>query len=119
MAGSSYGSGSAGGGDVGPVTGRRPAPGEASGDEVPEHATFGNGTFANGVSGRGTPGNGIGMSGHGSLGGLAADLVRLLPPHLVTEEQTAAVLDRPAGGVEAVDRRFGDRAPLRGRRVPR
>ncbi|WP_437060021.1 aminotransferase class III-fold pyridoxal phosphate-dependent enzyme [Streptomyces sp. enrichment culture] len=51
--------------------------------------------------------------------GPAGNVVRLMPPLIVTEEQMTAVLDRLADALEAVDRRFGDSAPLRGRRAPR
>ncbi|MFC8570888.1 aminotransferase class III-fold pyridoxal phosphate-dependent enzyme [Streptomyces sp. NPDC057245] len=51
--------------------------------------------------------------------GPAANVVRLMPPLIVTEEQMTAVLDRLADALEAVDRRFGDSAPLPGRRAQR
>ncbi|MDG9726893.1 aminotransferase class III-fold pyridoxal phosphate-dependent enzyme [Streptomyces sp. DH41] len=46
--------------------------------------------------------------------GPSANVVRLLPPLIVTEEQTTAVLDRLADAVETVDRSRGDHAPPRG-----
>ena len=51
--------------------------------------------------------------------GPAGNVVRLMPPLIVTEEQMTAVLDRLADALEAVDRRFGDSAPLPGRRTQR
>ncbi|NEC34774.1 aminotransferase class III-fold pyridoxal phosphate-dependent enzyme, partial [Streptomyces rubrogriseus] len=52
--------------------------------------------------------------------GPRANVVRLLPPLIVTEEQMSAVLDRLADAVRAVDRgRPGGPVPLRGRRGPR
>ncbi|MGC9378980.1 aminotransferase class III-fold pyridoxal phosphate-dependent enzyme [Streptomyces sp. MH13] len=51
--------------------------------------------------------------------GPAANVVRLLPPLIVTEEQTTAVLERLADAVEAVDRSLGDHAPPCGVRAPR
>lgn len=52
--------------------------------------------------------------------GPRANVVRLLPPLIVTEEQMSAVLDRLADAVRAVDRvRPGAAAPLRGERAPR
>ncbi len=50
--------------------------------------------------------------------GPSADVVRLLPPLIVTEEQTAAVLDRLADAVAAVDRRSPLPAPLRAAHGP-
>ncbi|MFD5459316.1 diaminobutyrate--2-oxoglutarate aminotransferase, partial [Streptomyces olivaceus] len=49
----------------------------------------------------------------------AANVVRLLPPLTVTEEQMTAALDRLADALEAVERRCGDRAPIGGQRAPR
>ncbi|CAM5244064.1 aminotransferase class III-fold pyridoxal phosphate-dependent enzyme [Streptomyces violaceorubidus] len=52
--------------------------------------------------------------------GPRANVVRLLPPLIVTEGQMSAVLDRLADAVRAVDRHHpGDPAPLRGERTPR
>ncbi len=52
--------------------------------------------------------------------GACANVVRLLPPLIVTEEQMAAVLDRLFDAVRAVDRhRVGGPAALRGERAPR
>ncbi|MFF4474334.1 aminotransferase class III-fold pyridoxal phosphate-dependent enzyme [Streptomyces sp. NPDC001599] len=52
--------------------------------------------------------------------GPRANVVRLLPPLIVTEEQMSAVLDRLADAVRAVDRdRPGGPVPLRGERAPR
>ncbi|MGC9496142.1 aminotransferase class III-fold pyridoxal phosphate-dependent enzyme [Streptomyces sp. WG7] len=51
--------------------------------------------------------------------GPAANVVRLLPPLIVTEEQTTAVLERLADAVEAVDRGLGGHAPPGGVRAPR
>nr|WP_308408634.1 aminotransferase class III-fold pyridoxal phosphate-dependent enzyme [Streptomyces sp. AC627_RSS907] len=54
--------------------------------------------------------------------GPSANVVRLLPPLIVTEEQMRAVLDRLADAVEAVEaagRGTGDHAPPRGERAPR
>ncbi|WP_399890032.1 aminotransferase class III-fold pyridoxal phosphate-dependent enzyme [Streptomyces sp. BBFR51] len=51
--------------------------------------------------------------------GPRANVVRLLPPLIVTEEQMSAVLDRLADAVQAVDRRPGDPAGLREDRAPR
>ncbi|MFH8439657.1 aminotransferase class III-fold pyridoxal phosphate-dependent enzyme [Streptomyces sp. NPDC018026] len=52
--------------------------------------------------------------------GPRANVVRLLPPLIVTEEQMSAVLDRLADAVRAVDRdRPGGLVPLRGKRAPR
>ncbi|MFF9106181.1 aminotransferase class III-fold pyridoxal phosphate-dependent enzyme [Streptomyces rubrogriseus] len=52
--------------------------------------------------------------------GPRANVVRLLPPLIVTEEQMSAVLDRLADAVRAVDRdRPGGPVPLRGKRGPR
>ncbi|MGC0385517.1 diaminobutyrate-2-oxoglutarate transaminase [Streptomyces sp. SAI-129] len=52
--------------------------------------------------------------------GPRANVVRLLPPLIVTEEQMSAVLDRLADAVRAVDRvRPGAAVPLRGERAPR
>ncbi|MFI7186213.1 aminotransferase class III-fold pyridoxal phosphate-dependent enzyme [Streptomyces anthocyanicus] len=52
--------------------------------------------------------------------GPCANVVRLLPPLIVTEEQMSAVLDRLADAVRAVDRdRPGGSVPLRGKRGPR
>ncbi|MGV9388562.1 aminotransferase class III-fold pyridoxal phosphate-dependent enzyme [Streptomyces olivaceus] len=51
--------------------------------------------------------------------GPAANVVRLLPPLTVTEEQMTAALDRLADALEAVERRCGDRAPIGGQRAPR
>jgi diaminobutyrate-2-oxoglutarate transaminase len=51
--------------------------------------------------------------------GPRANVVRLLPPLIVTEEQMSAVLDRLADAVETVDRRPGDHAALRGERASR
>ncbi|MET7320999.1 aminotransferase class III-fold pyridoxal phosphate-dependent enzyme [Streptomyces sp. NPDC005549] len=49
-----------------------------------------------------------------------ANVVRLLPPLIVTQGQMSAVLDRLADAVRAVDRdRPGGAAPLRGARAPR
>lgn len=45
------------------------------------------------------------------LTGPAGNVVRLLPPLIVTEEQTSAVLDRLADAVQAVDRRRDGHAP--------
>ncbi|MFE1589419.1 aminotransferase class III-fold pyridoxal phosphate-dependent enzyme [Streptomyces sp. NPDC058737] len=45
------------------------------------------------------------------LTGPTRNVVRLLPPLIVTEEQTSAVLDRLADAVQAVDRRREDHAP--------
>ncbi len=45
--------------------------------------------------------------------GLIVDVVRLLPPLIVTEEQMSAVLERLADAVQAVDRHPGDHAGLR------
>ncbi|MFH8977618.1 aminotransferase class III-fold pyridoxal phosphate-dependent enzyme [Streptomyces sp. NPDC017890] len=53
------------------------------------------------------------------VAGPAANVVRLLPPLIVTEEQTAAALDRLADAVEAVDRSRSDHAPPCGARAPR
>jgi diaminobutyrate-2-oxoglutarate transaminase len=50
--------------------------------------------------------------------GPSANVVRLRPPLIVTEEQTAAVLDRLTDALEAVDRGRGDHAPTRGTRAP-
>jgi diaminobutyrate-2-oxoglutarate transaminase len=43
------------------------------------------------------------------LGGRHASVVRLLPPLTITDEQTAAVLDRLADAMQAVARGHGDR----------
>ncbi|MFC8418905.1 aminotransferase class III-fold pyridoxal phosphate-dependent enzyme [Streptomyces coelicoflavus] len=52
--------------------------------------------------------------------GPRADVVRLLPPLIVTEEQMSAVLDRLFDAVRAVDRhRVGGPAALRGEHAPR
>ncbi|MFD5652496.1 aminotransferase class III-fold pyridoxal phosphate-dependent enzyme [Streptomyces sp. NPDC127039] len=52
--------------------------------------------------------------------GPRANVVRLLPPLIVTEEQMSAVLDRLADAVRAVDRDSpGGSVPLRGKRGPR
>ncbi|MDT0612350.1 aminotransferase class III-fold pyridoxal phosphate-dependent enzyme [Streptomyces lancefieldiae] len=54
--------------------------------------------------------------------GPSANVVRLLPPLIVTEEQMAAVLDRLADAVAAVegaDRGRGGHAPPHGERAPR
>ncbi|MGW5092431.1 aminotransferase class III-fold pyridoxal phosphate-dependent enzyme [Streptomyces coelicoflavus] len=52
--------------------------------------------------------------------GACANVVRLLPPLIVTEEQMAAVLDRLFDAVRAVDRhRVGGPAALRGEHAPR
>ncbi|MFA3875890.1 aminotransferase class III-fold pyridoxal phosphate-dependent enzyme [Streptomyces sp. MMCC 100] len=52
--------------------------------------------------------------------GPCANVVRLLPPLIVTEEQMSAVLDRLFDAVRAVDRhRSGGAAALRGERTPR
>ncbi|MFJ6693889.1 aminotransferase class III-fold pyridoxal phosphate-dependent enzyme [Streptomyces sp. NPDC091294] len=52
--------------------------------------------------------------------GPRANVVRLLPPLIVTEEQMSAVLDRLADAVGAVDRHRPDGSvPLRGERTPR
>ncbi|AXL91357.1 aspartate aminotransferase family protein [Streptomyces sp. CB09001] len=52
--------------------------------------------------------------------GPRANVVRLLPPLIVTEEQMSAVLDRLADAVRAVDRhRPGGPVPIRGERAPR
>ncbi|MEV8128195.1 aminotransferase class III-fold pyridoxal phosphate-dependent enzyme [Streptomyces sp. NPDC085944] len=45
------------------------------------------------------------------LTGPTGNVVRLLPPLIVTEEQTSAVLDRLADAVQAVDRRRDGHAP--------
>lgn len=52
------------------------------------------------------------------LTGPAGNVVRLLPPLIVTEEQTSAVLDRLADAVQAVDRRRDGHAPPRRAHVP-
>ncbi|MEU5753797.1 aminotransferase class III-fold pyridoxal phosphate-dependent enzyme [Streptomyces sp. NPDC047829] len=44
------------------------------------------------------------------LAGPAGNVVRLLPPLIITEEQTSAVLERLADALEAVERGRGDRA---------
>ncbi|NHI06718.1 Siderophore biosynthesis diaminobutyrate--2-oxoglutarate aminotransferase [Streptomyces sp. KO7888] len=52
--------------------------------------------------------------------GPCANVVRLLPPLIVTEEQMSAVLDRLFDAVRAVDRhRVGGPAALRGEHAPR
>ncbi|MEU4981917.1 aminotransferase class III-fold pyridoxal phosphate-dependent enzyme [Streptomyces sp. NPDC021969] len=52
--------------------------------------------------------------------GPRANVVRLLPPLIVTEEQMSAVLDRLADALRAVDReRPGGPVPLRGERASR
>ncbi|MFG2681730.1 aminotransferase class III-fold pyridoxal phosphate-dependent enzyme [Streptomyces sp. NPDC048392] len=51
--------------------------------------------------------------------GPRANVVRLLPPLIVTEEQMSAVLDRLADAVQAVDRRPADPAASPGERIPR
>lgn len=53
------------------------------------------------------------------LSGPAGSVVRLLPPLIVTEEQTSAVLDRLADAVQAVERRRGDHGPSPGARTER
>ncbi|WP_328563056.1 aminotransferase class III-fold pyridoxal phosphate-dependent enzyme [Streptomyces coelicoflavus] len=54
------------------------------------------------------------------VAGPCANVVRLLPPLIVTEEQMSAVLDRLFDAVRAVDRhRVGGAASLRGERAPR
>ncbi|GGM09055.1 aminotransferase [Streptomyces fumigatiscleroticus] len=52
------------------------------------------------------------------LGGPRADVVRLLPPLTITDEQAAAVLDRLADAVEAVARGHPGSAPPRGQCRP-
>ncbi|MCF2434525.1 hypothetical protein LV779_05870 [Streptomyces thinghirensis] len=47
----------------------------------------------------------------GHTAGPSGNIVRLLPPLIVTEEQTSAVLDRLADAMAAVDRSHGDHAP--------
>lgn len=53
------------------------------------------------------------------LAGPSRNVVRLLPPLNVTEEQTSAVLDRLTDAVAAVDRNGGEHAPTRGARTDR
>ncbi|GAA5215402.1 aminotransferase class III-fold pyridoxal phosphate-dependent enzyme [Streptomyces thinghirensis] len=53
------------------------------------------------------------------LAGPSGNVVRLLPPLIVTEEQTSAVLDRLADAMAAVDRSHGDHAPPPGARTAR
>ncbi|MFB7085283.1 aminotransferase class III-fold pyridoxal phosphate-dependent enzyme [Streptomyces sp. NPDC056296] len=54
------------------------------------------------------------------LAGPPGNVVRLLPPLIVTEEQTSAVLDRLADAVATVDRSHGDpHAPPHGARAAR
>nr|WP_309317465.1 aminotransferase class III-fold pyridoxal phosphate-dependent enzyme [Streptomyces salinarius] len=52
------------------------------------------------------------------LTGPAGNVVRLLPPLIVTEEQTSAVLDRLADAVQAVDRRRDGHVPPHRAHVP-
>ncbi|QUW94239.1 Diaminobutyrate--2-oxoglutarate aminotransferase [Streptomyces sp. V17-9] len=52
------------------------------------------------------------------LTGPARNVVRLLPPLIVTEEQTSAVLDRLADAVQVVDRRRDGHAPPHRAHVP-
>ncbi|MFE1027841.1 aminotransferase class III-fold pyridoxal phosphate-dependent enzyme [Streptomyces sp. NPDC058818] len=53
------------------------------------------------------------------LAGPSGNVVRLLPPLIVTEEQTSAVLDRLADAVAVVDRSHGDQTPPHGARAVR
>ncbi|MFC7893675.1 aminotransferase class III-fold pyridoxal phosphate-dependent enzyme [Streptomyces sp. NPDC057381] len=53
------------------------------------------------------------------LAGPTGNVVRLLPPLIVTEEQMSAVLDRLADAVQAVERVSGGHAPPRGVRAAR
>ncbi|WCN03656.1 aminotransferase class III-fold pyridoxal phosphate-dependent enzyme [Streptomyces sp. M92] len=53
------------------------------------------------------------------LAGPSGNVVRLLPPLIVTEEQMSAVLDRLADAVQAVQRGSGGHAPPRGVRAAR
>ncbi|WP_307852203.1 aminotransferase class III-fold pyridoxal phosphate-dependent enzyme [Streptomyces sp. b94] len=53
------------------------------------------------------------------LAGPSGNVVRLLPPLIVTEEQASAVLDRLADAVAAVDRSHADHAPPHGARAAR
>ncbi|MGW8065070.1 aminotransferase class III-fold pyridoxal phosphate-dependent enzyme [Streptomyces ziwulingensis] len=53
------------------------------------------------------------------LAGASGNVVRLLPPLIITEEQASAVLDRLADAVGAVERSHGDHAPPRTARAAR
>ncbi|MFE0417069.1 aminotransferase class III-fold pyridoxal phosphate-dependent enzyme [Streptomyces tendae] len=94
------------------------APDGAPADGAPSDGTTSDGT----TSGGGPPGTGSELAvavqreclRRGlivALTGPSRNVVRLLPPLIITEEQTSTILDRFADAVQTVDRRRGGHAP--------